>query len=123
MAKAGSGERADVATRFSSQRQPVTNGRPREARDRLSRAFLYGLAGDFDKNGIWAIERVRKKDPATYLRVIASLQPKEFEVSDPLRAISDEKLAAAIETLANEIREKAPEAPPLKSKNPARTVN
>lgn len=91
--------RADHKTRFSSENQPVKNGRPKESRDRLSRAFLYALADDFEAKGKAAIERVRKDDPSTYLRVVASLQPKELEISDPMRALTDEKLAAAIEAL------------------------
>lgn len=112
------------ATRFSSANQPAQAGRPREARDRLSRAFLTGLADDFEKNGVEAIEVVRRDDPAAYLRVVASLQPKELEVSDPLRTMSDEKLAQVIETLAGEIRDLAPTPTPRnKTEKPKPTVN
>lgn len=103
-------ERADHKTRFSSDNQPVKNGRPKEARDKLSRAFLHGLAEDFEEHGKTAIEKVRTEDPSTYLRVVASLQPKELEISNPMGALSDEKLTAAIEELSQQIKAQAPPA-------------
>lgn len=95
------------ATRF----KPGNNGRPKEARDRLGRAFLYGLAADFDKDGIKAIEAVREKDPATYMRVIASILPKEIEITRPLDGLQDSELLTAIETLTDAMRAAAPPAP------------
>jgi hypothetical protein len=116
-------ERADIKTRFSAENQPVKTGRPKEARDRLSRAFLLGLADDFEANGKLAIERVRAEDPSAYLRVVASLQPKELEISDPLRTMSDEKLSASIEVLAEMLREKADMPAPRKKPKTERVVN
>lgn len=40
------------------------------------------MAGDFAENGIAAIEKVRKEDPSTYVRVIAGLLPKEVTGAD-----------------------------------------
>lgn len=111
-------ERADHKTRFSPTNQPVKTGRSRESRDRLSQSFLKGLADDFEKHGVTAIEKVRKADPSTYLRVVASLQPKEFEVSDPLKNLSDEKLAEIVDKLSAELRDKTD-----KPKPEQRTVN
>lgn len=96
------------ATRF----QPGNSGRPKEARDKLSRAFLEGLAADFEKNGKAALVRVRKEDPSTYIRVVASLQPKELEISDPMKSLSDEKLAAAIAALTDTLRSQVPPTEP-----------
>jgi hypothetical protein len=88
--------RADFATRFSSERQPVSNGRPQGSRDRLSTAFLKALADDFEVNGKEAIEKTRAEDPAAYLRVVASLQPKEIKLEKPEDALSDEAMDALI---------------------------
>jgi hypothetical protein len=104
-------------TRFSAKRQPETKGRPTGLRDRISTAFLTGLADDFEKNGIAAIEAVRKNDPSSYLRVVASLQPKEIELKRPLEGVTDDKLAEAIDMLADVIRAQAP-VPPEKDEEP-----
>lgn len=114
-------ERADHKTRFSATNQPVKTGRPKEARDKLSRAFLTAFADDFEKHGAKAIERVRKDDAPTYVRVAASLMPKEIEITDPLKALSDDKLATAVETLADLLRDRA-DLPPVSDK-PQPTVN
>lgn len=57
------------------------NGRPRGSRHKLTEAVLKAYADDFAHNGIAAVEKVRATDPATYLRVIASLLPKELEAT------------------------------------------
>ena len=85
------------ATRFSADNP----GRAKQkgSRDRLTAAFLTELAESFELNGKAAIEEVRMKDPSTYLRVVASLLPKEIELKRPLDELSDEDLAYLIATL------------------------
>jgi hypothetical protein len=88
------------STRFT----PGSNGRPKGSRDRLSAAFLKALADDFDTNGVGVVEKVRVEDPATYLRVVASLLPKEVEISRRLfDDVSDEALAEIIAVLEGEV--------------------
>lgn len=111
------------ATRFKPGEKPPGNGRPKEARDRLSRAFLTSFADDFEKNGVKVIEDVRREEPGTYLKIGASLLPKEIEITNPMQALSDDKLADAIELLASQIRAKAPAAPPKPDDKPQHTVN
>jgi hypothetical protein len=70
-------------------------GRPRGARNRLGEDFLGHLCEDFAAHGQAAIERVRQEDPATYLRVIASLVPKELKVkTGPLVGLTEAELNA-----------------------------
>ncbi len=90
-------ERGDLATRFSSERQPATRGRPRVYRERLTHAFLENLNADFEKHGPAVIEAVRTNEPAQYLKVVASLVPKEIELTRSLSGLDDDKLIAAIE--------------------------
>lgn len=69
-------------------------GRPKGARNRLSEAFLKALADDFEKDGVDAIAKVRGIDPAAYLRVCASLLPKDLNVTvNPLERLTDDELA------------------------------
>ena len=85
------------STRFSSEDNPARGrGRQKGARDRLTAAFLEALADSFEKHGKAAIEKVRKEDPASYVRIVAGLVPKELEISDPLRTRTGEKLAVVI---------------------------
>ncbi len=53
-------------------------GRPKGSKNKLSEEFVHRLAADFERFGKWPIARVRNNDPAAYLRVIASILPKEI---------------------------------------------
>src|SRR5512136_290731 len=54
-------------------------GRPRGSRNRLGEMFLQALAQDFDEHGAEAIAECRLTNPAVYVRVVASLLPREIE--------------------------------------------
>jgi len=72
-------------------------GRKRGSRDRLSSAFLYELANDFEEHGAGVIKIARIEKPVEYLRIVASVLPKELVVeANALSDISDEELAAHI---------------------------
>lgn len=74
------------------------NGRPKGSRNKLGEAFIEAIYDDFKENGVKAIERVRAKQPAQYLKVIASILPKELHIKDAsLDDMSDDEL---IEILA-----------------------
>jgi hypothetical protein len=57
-------------------------GRPKSARSKLSESFIAALAKDFEENGQRAIRSVRMSKPGEYLRVIASIVPKQVETED-----------------------------------------
>jgi hypothetical protein len=74
---------------------PTHNGG--RSRSALSRAFVQALKQDFDIHGPDVIAKAREEDPSGYLRIIASLLPKEVEVkTNRLDELSDEQLDAAI---------------------------
>lgn len=88
------------ATRFKKGvSRPAGPGRPKGSRDKLSSDFIRDLGASFEKHGAKTLETLRQKDPATYIRVIASLQPKEIEVKAPLSGLDDAKLAQAMDML------------------------
>lgn len=58
------------------------NGRPVGSRNKFSEAFLLDILNDWKAGGKEAIQRVREEDPSTYLRVAASLVPKEFTINE-----------------------------------------
>ena len=55
-------------------------GRPAAVRNKFSNAFLSDFLADWQANGAAAIKTVRMRDPSTYLRVAASILPKELMV-------------------------------------------
>lgn len=73
-------------------------GRRKGARDRISTSFLEELAKDFEEHGAEVIKIARIERPVDYLKVVASVLPKEFEITDSrLEEISDGELDALIE--------------------------
>ena len=75
-----------------------TGGRAKGTRNKLSMRFVEALCTDFEAHGEEVIPVCRIEDPATYLRVVASLLPKEFEITDNrLKDLSAEQLDAVIE--------------------------
>ena len=96
------------ATRWKAGERPAGAGRPKEARDRLTRKFLNDLADDFEKHGTAAIVSVRENDPGRYIAAVAAVIPKEIEITRPLDGMDDSQLAQAIETLAAALRLQAP---------------
>lgn len=80
-------------------------GRPRGSRVKLSEAFLVALCGDFLRHGADTIERVRIDKPDAYLKVIASILPKQIEVTaDPFDGMSDDELEALVAAAATALR-------------------
>ena len=67
-------------------------GKPKGARNRLEAEFLHDLVEDYQQHGMAAIQRLFEKDPAAYLRVIASLIPKHQASQDPLDQLSREEV-------------------------------
>jgi hypothetical protein len=46
----------------------------------FNKDFLLALAADFKKHGAAAIEKVRKKQPAAYMKICALLVPREMKL-------------------------------------------
>src|SRR5215510_8213399 len=83
-----------------------SGGRPGSRhRQQLNGEFIAALLRDFRHGGPKAIERVRRTQPAAYLKILALLVPREHKVehSNPLKGLSDEQLEAMIEYLESSI--------------------
>jgi|SRR5262245_25077223 len=77
---------------------PKTGGRRKGTRDRISTALLEAIAKDFEEHGEEAVRIARVERPVEYLRVVAWLLPKEFEITDNrLKDISDDELDLLLE--------------------------
>lgn len=79
---------------------PNPKGRPKGARNKLGEAFVQALHDDFEQHGASVIETVRVEKPDQYLKVIASILPKELNVNtNALGDMSDDELAATLVAL------------------------
>lgn len=56
------------------------NGRPKGSRTKFSEAFCQDMLDVWQKEGKQAIQDVRQSDPSTFLRVAASLIPKQYSL-------------------------------------------
>ena len=64
----------------------------------FNKDFSFALAADFKKHGAAAIEKVRKQQPAAYMKICALLMPRQMKVEQAggVRAMSDEQIEEAI---------------------------
>jgi hypothetical protein len=85
--------------RFKPGQSGNPAGRPKGSRNKVSEKLLEALATDFDDHGKEVIEKVRADRPADYLKIVASLVPKQMEIEDlrttrKAEELSDNELAA-----------------------------
>lgn len=66
---------------FQKGRSGNPGGKPVNARNRITTAFLEVLAADFAKHGKRAIEAAREADPMGYMKVCAALCPRDVNHS------------------------------------------
>lgn len=82
----------------------IQPGRPKSSRQKLSDKFIHTLHADFKEHGAAAVIACRETDPSTYVRVVASLLPKQVDVTvNPLETMNDDELASAIRQLEQTI--------------------
>ena len=76
-------------------------GRTKGSRNKLGEAFIEALHDDFMANGVAAIQVVRAEKPDQYLKVIASLLPKDvnLNINDQYGEMSDDELIDRIRQL------------------------
>jgi hypothetical protein len=80
-------------------------GRPKGNRNKLGEAFLEAMHDDFEQHGVSVIERVRCEKPDQYLKVIASILPKDLNINvNQMDDLSDDELIERIRSLDSAIR-------------------
>lgn len=76
-------------------------GRPVGARNKLGEDFIEAMHADFKTHGKAAIETVRTEKPDQYLKVIASIVPKDLNVNvNSFDGMSDDELRDELRGLA-----------------------
>jgi hypothetical protein len=78
-----------------------TGGRIKGSRNLISEAFLKDLAAEWQESGPHALKVMAKTDCSGFVKVVAALLPKEFEINDNrLADLNDDEL----DILINEVR-------------------
>jgi hypothetical protein len=91
-----------VPKRINGKFAPGWSGNPggslEATRRSFNKDFLLALAADFKKHGAAAIEKVRKQQPAAYMKICALLVPREMKLehSGGVKDLTDEQLELAI---------------------------
>jgi hypothetical protein len=79
-------------------------GRPKGARNKLGEAFLQDMLADWQEHGVAAIAKVRDEKPDQYLKVVASVLPKELNVRvDEFADLDDSQLARQLAAIASQL--------------------
>ena len=78
-------------------------------RQQLNGEFIAALLRDFRHGGPKAIERVRRTQPAAYLKILTLLCPREHKVehSDVIKSLSDQELEDMIEYIKTSLEAQA----------------
>lgn len=80
-------------------------GRPKGSRNKLGEAFIEAMHADFSEHGVDVIAKVRSEKPDQYLKVIASILPKDLNVNiNQMDDLSDDQLIERIRSLDSAIR-------------------
>ena len=56
-------------------------GRPKGSRNKLGESFVADMLADWEEHGVQVIQTVRSEKPEVYLKVVASILPKDLNVN------------------------------------------
>src|SRR5262245_7938487 len=85
------------------------HGNRHHTRHLLNQEFMQALLLHFRQHGKKAIEKVAREQPASYLKILGLLVPREHKVehSNPLKDLTDEQLEAMIEYIETSLAAQA----------------
>jgi hypothetical protein len=105
-----SAERDEATGRFVIGGKPGP-GRPKGARSKLGEAFLEDLRDAWEERGAEALRRCAEEEPAQFVRVVASLLPKDININATVGVSARgvlETFRQAVQALGNEAPERLP---------------
>ncbi len=80
-------------------------GRPKGSRNQFAEAFITDLYHSWLDGGADAVRRTRQERPADYLRVCASLLPKQLRVEHDLQNLTDAQILERLSAIDRAIAE------------------
>jgi hypothetical protein len=111
MNTADHGDHRDQRGRFLSGGKPGP-GRAKGSRNRLAESFVADLYNVWEAHGASALERCAIEEPAQFVRVVASLMPKDINLSveiDPASFVS--RFHTAAQLLGHDVEPPRPRRP------------
>ena len=91
-------------TQFKPGNNANPKGRPPGSKNKLGEEFIRALQEDFNEHGPTVIETVRREKPDQYLKVIASVIPKDMNINvSQYDNMSDEQLFERLRQLRAQI--------------------
>ncbi|WP_026621305.1 hypothetical protein [Ensifer sp. WSM1721] len=98
-------ERAGKVVDDAAMEPGLPEWRVTGGRGQLGGAFLNAVQADFAVHGVGVIARIREEKPESYLKLVASLQPKDLSAAaGGIDELSDEQLIERIRALDAAIR-------------------
>lgn len=83
--------------------QPGNPGRPKGSRNKLNEAFVADFFAAWEEHGKDALIKVAQEDPSTFVRVAASLLPRQVKVEHTINELTDEQLEQRARDLAADL--------------------
>lgn len=82
----------------------IGGGRPKGARNKLGEEFLQDMLADWKENGAAAITAARLENPLGYVKVTASILPRELNLRvSEFDELTDEQLARQLAAIASQL--------------------
>jgi len=82
----------------------IGGGRKKGARSKLGEAFLEDMLANWQENGAETIEVVRTEKPDQYLKVVASILPKELNIrAGEFEDLTDDELARELANISAQL--------------------
>lgn len=91
---------SSAATQFKPGQSGNPNGKPKGSRNKLGEQFLADMYADWKEHGVATIEAVRTQKPDAYLKVVASILPRDLNLNvNKFENVSDDELVGRLRDL------------------------